>query len=338
MLCITSYIIIYHSVVYHNLSYHYIIWYCKLIYQIANHVISNHATLLLIVYQIQYQSIPWYIVYCNLTCSNSIMYDCITINIQTLYEDSASGSLVVLHYQIQLRSMYVVKSNIPDWKMPAAKEDCSYKRCQRGPQQTRINEVYVQKNSTHRCPLFRFAPLGTIIPSYPAFHDITCQAKLGSQIAAAFHTSGALSVGAPLGTFWNLKHANTPEKKTGWSCCTHWPSQNSRESIEESKQSPDCLDYTPTEITWEIDGCSVMSLTVTECHGESTMRLSVVPFITAQTLSAMAWWQRFTLVTSVTFSHLIQLSFPSWTWIFNARGALSGRLCPGAPANSINPL
>ena len=145
MLCITSYIIIYHSIVYHNSSYHYIIWYCKLIYQIANHVISNHATLLLIVYQIQYQSIPWYIVYCNLRCSNSIMYDCITINIQTLYEDSASGSLVALHYQIQLRSMYVVKSNIPDWKMPAAKEDCSYKRCQRGPQQTRINEVYVQK-------------------------------------------------------------------------------------------------------------------------------------------------------------------------------------------------
>ena len=101
--------------------------------------------LLLIVYQIQYQSIPWYIVYCNLTCSNSIMYDCITTNIQTLYEDSASGSLVVLHYQIQLLSMYVVKSNIPDRKMPAAKEDCSYKRCQRGPQQTRINEVYVQK-------------------------------------------------------------------------------------------------------------------------------------------------------------------------------------------------
>ena len=129
------------------------------------------------------------------------------------------------------------------------------------------------KNSTHRCPLFRFAPPGTIIPSYPAFHDITCQAKLGSQIAiAAFHTSGALSVGAPLETFWNLKHANTPAKKTGWSCCTHWPSQNSKESIEESKQSPDCLDYTPTEIiTWEIDGCSVMSLTVTECHGESTM-------------------------------------------------------------------
>ena len=148
------------------------------------------------------------------------------------------------------------------------------------------------KNSTHRCPLFRFAPPGTIIPSYPAFHDITCQAKLGSQIAiAAFHTSGALSVGAPLETFWNLKHANTPAKKTGRSCCTHWPSQNSRESIEESKPPPDCLDYTPTEITWEIDGCSVMSLTVTECHGESTMGLSVVPFITAQTLSAMAWWQ-----------------------------------------------
>ena len=117
--------------------------------------------------------------------------------------------------------------------MPAAKEDCSYKRCQRGPQQTRINEVYVQKIQRIAVRCSGLHRLGQ--SSQATQHSMTSHVRPSWDLKLPllhFIRQGH-SLWAPLlkrfGT-WNMP--TRQQKKTGWSCCTHWPSQNSKESMK----------------------------------------------------------------------------------------------------------